>query len=570
MAVSITPTIANGELVSQNQLISLTRFQFCHVRDENTVELSLVEGPTRRQLESHETLVGKIERKIRLFDGQWTLVLNPFNEEAKDIVEGEREIRVGPCIFSLHPGEELDEGIQDEIVLNDDQGLLLRANKDAPHPLKDDKTICAGTEVLIKGPRRFVPHKDIEIVSRRKSLPLSENQGVYIQNNDTGVVRLERGPADIFLEHNESFWNKKLTREEEQALGLAKQSQVDDTSRVLATEPSKRKNLYEAIVIQLEDNEVIELFDGDKRRIEFGPKKVFLDPHECPKVLFISGGVPVKPNVLRLAKLCLGPDFIRDQLRVRTKDNATLTLDVTYRWRFQVDTAAPEKLFALKDFVGFVAQTLSSEIREAAAGNDFETFHSEAASIVKKAVFADEETRLFEVNGLEIFGIDVEGITPEDEEIARKLTDAIKSNVDIFTRRQNQQAELESERCLIEGKKKNEAARNELISEQLSNKRKKVIEKAKIKAEAARLTARANAAATKLTAEAKAEATRVKGKATNETAKKALENQAEVLGGEGGSKIIELERARTLKATDKLVIPTDSKLVLGLDRELER
>ena len=129
---------------------------------------------------------------------------------------------------------------------------------------------------------------------------------------------------------------------------------------------------------------------------------------------------------------------------------------------------------------------------------------------------------------------------------------------------------LESERCLIEGKKKNEAARNELISEQLSNKRKKVIEKAKIKAEAARLTARANAAATKLTAEAKAEATRVKGKATNETAKKALENQAEVLGGEGGSKIIELERARTLKATDKLVIPTDSKLVLGLDRELER
>ncbi len=551
-----------------SNLILLNRFQFCHIRDENTVEISLVEGPSRRQLESHETLVGEVERKIRLFDGQWALVLNPFNKETGDIAEGEREIRVGPITFSLHHGEIISGTVQDEIVLNDDQGLLLRARKDAPHPLEDGKTIPAGTELLIKGPRRFIPHKNIQIISQRESISLSESEGVYVQDDDTGVVRLVCGPEDVFLDHNETLWHKLLTFEEKQALGLSDQDDLDD-SRVLSAQPGVREHDWQAVVIQLEDNEAIELFNGDRRRVEFGPGKVFLEPHERPKVLFISGGVPVRPNVLRLAKLSLGPDFIRDHLSVRTKDNATLKLEVTFRWRFIVDEQAPEKLFALKDFVGFAAQTLSSEIREAAAGHNFEAFHSGAAKIVKEAVFGEGTSRIFEVNGLEIFGIDVEGITPEDEEIARKLTDAIKSNVDIFTRRQNEEAQLESERRLIEGQRKNEEARKTLIDSELTNNRTRVLELAKTEAAATNLKATAEAEAAKIKAKAEAQAIKVKAEANNNALRQALEDQAAVLHSEGGDKIIALERAKSFKATDKLVIPTDSKLTLGLDKILE-
>ena len=74
--------------------ILLSRFQFCHVRDKNTGILRLVEGPERIDLDSHEELVGDVQAKIRVFDGQWVLVHNPFNAELSDIIEGEREIRV--------------------------------------------------------------------------------------------------------------------------------------------------------------------------------------------------------------------------------------------------------------------------------------------------------------------------------------------------------------------------------------------------------------------------------------------------------------------------------------------
>ncbi len=557
-------------LVNFFHFIVIGRFQFVHVLNKITGDTRLIEGPKRLRLRGHEELVGDVQTKIRVFDGQWVLVCNPFSAALGDIVEGEREIRVGAITFSLHPGEQLVGGVRDEIVLDDDQGLLLRANKDAPHPLDAARQIKAGTDVLIKGPRRFIPHKDITIVEHRESLSLSGDQGVFIQDDDTGKVRLVRGPTDVFLEHNESFWDKNLTREEEEALGLRDQHGVQGDSRVLSATPRRRDRAWQAVVIELEDNEAIQLFDGSDRRVEFGPGKVFLAPHERPKVLFISGGVPVRPNVLRLAKLSLGPDFIRDRLSVRTKDNATLDLDITFRWRFIVDPEAPEKLFALKDFVGFAAQTLSSEIREAAAKHDFEAFHSGAAQIVKEAIFGTDASRVFEVNGLEIFGIDVESVTPQDPEIARKLTDAIKSNVDIFTRRQNEEAQLESERRLIQGRAKNEDERSALLKLELDNSRTEAIENAKIRAEATKVTVEAEAEATRIKAEAEVEAQRLKDEARNQAALKALQDQAAVLHGDGGQRLIELERARSLKATDKLVIPTDSKLVLGLDRELER
>ena len=423
-------------------VILLNRFQFCHVRNKNNGDILLHEGEPkhgkRLQLESHEEVVGVWE-KIRVPDHKYAVVLNPFSAATGDIIPGDREIRPGPAEFSLHPGEAL-EGIEDEIVLADDEGLLLRAEKDSPHPLAGEQSfpaeamLKAGQEILIKGERRYIPHKHIRIKEKRKSIPLSSKNGKYVQNSDTGKVRLVRGECDLFLEHNESLWNKTLTREEAQALGYEEQT-TPNQSRVLVAEPRQRKDLSDAIVVDLEANEAIAIYNGNTERVVFGPDAVFLEPHERPKVLFISGGVPVRPNALRIAILKMGPDFIHDQLTVRTKDNATLAIDVNFRWRFQIDREHPYRLFALKDFVGFVAQTLSSEIREEAAKHTFEDFHSKAAELVKQTLFNGQSSRLFTENGLEIFGIDVEGIVPEDPEIKKKLADAIKTNVDIYTQR---------------------------------------------------------------------------------------------------------------------------------------
>lgn len=532
--------------------VLINRFQYCHVQDNNTGKTELHVGPTRIQLESHQVLVGTYE-KICVFEGQFALILNPFSLERNDILEGEREIRVGPCIFPLYPGEKNEGGVQNEFVLTDDDALLLRAQKDVPHPLEPSQTMLAGTELLLRGPRKYIPNKDITIKEKRTLVSLADAQGIYIQNNDTGKVRLVKGPTDFFLESNESLWDKRLTNEELQALGYGKKDNNNQDVRSLSGTPRPRVKESDAVVVDLEGNEAIYLYDGDVVRVEFGPKTVFLSSNERPKVLFISGGVPIQPNILRIAKLGLGPDFIRDRLSVRTKDNATLGLNVTYRWRFVDYQDKPEKLFTLKDFIGFTAQTLSSEIREEAAKHTFEKFHSEACGLVKRALFKDSSSRLFSENGLEIFGVDVEGITPEDKEIQNKLADAIKTNVDIYTRRVQEEASLESERRLIDGRSKNEEARKKLIRLEISNERLKVIEHAKTQSEATREEARGEA-----------DAIKIKSEAERTAEASLLKEVSEILNTPGGRTYIELERARLLKQTDKVIVPTDSKLFLGV------
>ncbi|MBI2483138.1 hypothetical protein HYV74_03085 [Candidatus Uhrbacteria bacterium] len=544
----------------------LSRFDYAYIRNKNTGDVRLEIGEEKRgkriQLDANEELVGKWE-KIRIADRKYAIIRNPFSAERDDVIPGDRDIRPGPTEFPLHPGEEL-EGIFDEYVLTDDDGLKLRAARDGvPHPLAgtnhvpERDTLRSGDEVNLWGPKRYIPHKDIVVVGQLRAIPLSEKQGKYIQNDDTGDVRLVRGMESdsLHLAHNESLWSKRLTGEELEALGYKEQT-APDGSRALAARPYARPLDSDAVVIDLEANEALCLYEGSRERVLFGPDTVFLNPHERPRVLHISGGVPVRANALRIAKLHLGPDFIRDELIVRTRDNATLTVRVTYSWRYVVDpadTKAARKLFALKDFVGFTTQTLASEIREEAAQHNFENFHAQAATLVQQKVFGAAQERAFPENGFVVFGIDVEGIEPEDPEIQRKLADAIKTNVDIYTSRVQEEAKLESERRVTEGKAKNEAARRALIELHEQNEHTRII------AEAERA-----AAAKRITAEADAEAIRIRSAAERTAEEARLQTITKILETPGGHAYIDLVRARVLRKTDKVVVPTDSKLVLGV------
>ncbi len=494
---------------------------------------------------------------------EWKLVKTTFFEKEKTMIGRlYRQIReiglrrtIGECIDAFFG-----------YVLTDDEAILLRAEADAPHPLSGKNSeyarnslLRAGEEFLLCGPIHYRPHRNIRVKERRQKLSLSETEGKYVQNDDTGEVVLVSGPSDFFLGHNQTFWNKDLTSEEREAFGYIKQS-VDHDARVLAAQPRRRISDSDAVVIDVEDNECICVYGQEHTRVEFGPQTVFLHPYEHPKVLYLSGGVPIRPNVLRVAKLKLGPDFIRDRIIVRTRDNAELLLDVIYRWRFDAETARssenPSSLFSVKDFVGFVAQTLASEIREEAAKHDFENFHSGAGLLVKKAIFADANERVFTDNLLIVFGIDVETVRPQDAEITETLAEAIKTNVRIYTERVQEEAKLASEARIIEGKARNEEARAELLKHQLTNDREQVLGKTLIEVEAARARDLAKAESLGILAEAKRRAEEAR-----------LQSLSSILETEGGKAYIELQRARILRETDKVVVPTNSHLRLFLNKE---
>ena len=44
---------------------------------------------------------------------------------------------------------------------------------------------------MIRGPLEYVPPVEVEVVTKRKAMPLDENEGIYVRDIKTGKVRRE-------------------------------------------------------------------------------------------------------------------------------------------------------------------------------------------------------------------------------------------------------------------------------------------------------------------------------------------------------------------------------------------
>ena len=54
---------------------------------------------------------------------------------------------------------------------------------------------------MLKGPREFCPTIEMEVVAKRKAIPLDANEGVYIRNVKTGKVFIFFLPFFLFNCH---------------------------------------------------------------------------------------------------------------------------------------------------------------------------------------------------------------------------------------------------------------------------------------------------------------------------------------------------------------------------------
>jgi len=526
--------------------VVLNQEEYCHLLNIKNGRTSLIEGPTKRNLRYDERLI-KTKNRIIIPEKHFCIIKNPFLDGI--VRYGLRQVRIGPVTFALHPGEVLEHAVTKEYILTQYDGLLIKALEDFGS-FDDDHH--AGDEFLVIGPRTYIPTKHEQVLRVIKATSLSDTDGIYVQNKDTGDVSTIKGPVDYFLKPNEKRWKKELTSDELAGVGLKPQ----DSSRIRvltrqAANTSFVDDSTNALVLELEEKEVVLLYDGSESRIEQGPQTVFVGPYERPKILTLSGGKPIRPSVLKVGLLKLGPDFIYDRIKVRTKDNAQIIVDVTYKWRFTGQHL--KDAFSIDDFVGYAAETLSSDIRSVVAKHNFEDLHANSLQYAKDAIFGkDQSSRVFEENGLEIFGIDITSIIPEDPKIAEKLHEAIKHNMDVYCRKIVLQATLEAERQEIEGKKKIEAERGDLIDAQAANYRKETTERAQ-----------SDAAKAKILADSKASTIRIEGEAERECEQNRLDSILSSLSAESAGVYLELEKARTFHNAEKLVIvPSKSKIVL--------
>jgi major vault protein len=530
--------------------VVLDQEQYCHLLDIKTGKTTLIKGPVKRNLNYDERLI-QTKSQIVVPEKHFCIIKNPYIDGV--VHYGLRQVRVGPITFALHPGEEIEQRVTKEYVLTRYDGLLIKVLEDFSSSAGVNQVEHhAGDEFLVIGPKTYIPSKHEQVLRVIKAISLSDTDGIYVQNKDTGDVSTIKGPADYFLKPNEKRWRKELTDDELSGVGL--KTQDSSRVRVLTRQAANTSFLSDpsnALVLELEEKEVVQLYDGSESRIELGPQTVFVGPYERPKVLTLSGGKPIRPNVLKVGLLKLGPDFIYDRIKVRTKDNAQIVVDVTYKWRFTGHEL--KDAFSIDDFVGYAAETLSSDIRSVVAKHNFEDLHANSLQYAKDAIFGkDKSSRIFEENGLEIFGIDITSIVPEDPKIAEKLHEAIKHNMDVYCRKIVLQATLEAERQEIEGKKKIEAERGDLIDAQAANYRKEVTERA-----------HSDAAKDKIRAESRAGNARIEGAAERECEKQRLDAVLESLSVKSAPIYLELEKAHVFKNTEKLVIvPSKSKLVL--------
>ncbi|CAG5098752.1 Oidioi.mRNA.OKI2018_I69.XSR.g15943.t1.cds [Oikopleura dioica] len=438
---------------------------------------------------------------------QYCVIEDPVDANLKN-QRGKKILRRGEASFFLHPEESIPRGIQNFIILGEDEGLVLTANE----AFTDENNIsrAPGDKWMFKGPGEFVPTVETDIKCLNKAIALAETEGVYIRDIKTGRVRTEIGTTYL-LKENEEFWEKELPEHVTKLIGLDplvnRNNRIDISNDVIrqrdnmhkraapggslfgATNaefvgaPVGRKGFPTTVVpkaarvvsLEVPQNAACQLYDfkAKKSRVVFGPELVMLQPDEQFTVLSLSGDKPKKPGVIKSLVLLLGPDFCTDVVDVETVDHARLRLNVSYNWNFDTDKAkasdeAKEKLFCVPDFIGDMCKTTASRIRAAVASKTFDEFHKDSAKIIRGSVLGFEDTEKTKVkdklefpnNHLVITSVDIQCVEPVDQRTKDSLMKSVQLAIEITTN--SQEAKAKQDALRVEQKAKGELERQRI------------------------------------------------------------------------------------------------------------
>ena len=484
----------------------------------------------------YEKVVGTVN-VTTLNNRQYCVIVNPIGEKGKPQL-GAKKLVKGEKSFFLQPGEALEDGIQEVFILGENEGVVLRANEaftdEFVNPSVERQP---GDRWMLKGPMEYIPPVEVEVVTRRRAIPLHENEGIYVRNTNNGQVRAVIG-SSYMLGEDEELWEKNIPAIVRTLISAERDTAADRGDYVNPLKEKKRKREEEeevfdsskVVSFQVPHNAAVQIYDfkSKKSRVQFGPDLVMLGPDEQFTQLSLSGGKPKKGNLIRAIALLMGPDFASDIIVVETADHARLQLDLSYNWHFQIKDKSnleeASKIFCVADFVGDLCKAMASKIRGAVSAVTFDDFHKNSAKIIQVAVFGtDPETRQvrasvqFSANNLVVTSVDIKSVEPVDQRTRDSLQKSVTLAIEITTQSQEAAARREAERIEQEAKGKlerqkildeseAEKARRELLSLQAESSAVESTGQAKAeaisRAEAAKIEAEAAVQAAKLKAEA--------------------------------------------------------------------
>eukprot|EP00058_Branchiostoma_floridae_P020288 XP_002605778.1 hypothetical protein BRAFLDRAFT_58589 [Branchiostoma floridae] len=510
----------------------------------------------------YEEVVGVINITT-LSNREYAVIVDPVGEDGKPQL-GQRKLVKGEKSFFLQPGETLEDGIQPMYILEEDEGLILKANeafKDMD--AKDGVERKPGDRWMIRGPKEYVPPVEVTVVMKRKAIPLDENEGIYIRNIKTGKVRAVCGQT-YMLDQDEESWAKQLPPAVESLLTQNLDPLADRSDRGPRPRPDQPRDKTKVVTFRVPHNAAVQIYDykEKKARVIFGPELVLLGPDEQFTQLSLSGGKPKRPNVIKSLCLLLGPDFCTDIITIETADHARLQLQMSYNWHFDVKdkTADGKKIFSVPDFVGDACKAVASRVRGAVAGVQFDDFHKNSARIIRASVFGlDENNKVRDVfkfpqNNLVITSVDIQSVEPVDQRTRDSLQKSVTLAIEITTNSQEAAARHEAER--VEQEAKGRLERQKIHDEaEAENSRRDLLE---LQAKSAAVESTGQA---KAEAQSRAEAARIEGEAAVEQAK--LKAQASKIEAES-----ELERLTTAREAELKYLREQNDMEVAKLREM--
>jgi len=532
----------NEEIVQTVSAVILTEKKALHLRASRTfVDVYGVERKageewliTSQRAEKHipdvyEVVVGEVSI-TSLNSRQYCVILDPVHVESKKQQLGTRVLIKGPHSFFLQPGERLEAGIQEVAVLDTEEALLLRAREGFKEKTAEGEiTRAPGDRWMIYGPRDYVPPVEVEIIEKRRAIPLDANEGIYVRDMKTGRVTAVTGKV-YRLSPYEELWDKELPPVVEELL----QSDADQSSGIKQTVSGARKKSH-VVTYRIPHNSAVQIYDykAKKARVVFGPELIMLGPDEQFTVLSLSGNTPKTPKILNVIALLLGPRFSTDVVIVETSDHARLSLKLSYNWFFDVDKKNQEQaasLFGVPDFIGDFCKAIASRVRGNIASQSFDHFHKFSADIIRKAVFGVDEAGNvrnrfhFKANNLVITNIDIQSVEPVDQRTRDALQKSVQLAIEITTKsqeaaarheaeRREQEAKGRLERQKIDDEAEAEKARRELLSLQATSAAVESTGQAAAEAKARAAAAKIEGTAAVTQAQYKAEAQAIKSNA---------------------------------------------------------
>ncbi|KPI87757.1 putative major vault protein [Leptomonas seymouri] len=437
-------------------------------------EVFLVVGETCPCFVPHpyDKVVKRI-RRTHLSASQFAVVLNSAAGAGTDAAKLRKVVT--NTSFFLEPGEKLEGGrSRNAFLLSAHQAVLVTATGNFTD-ISCDPSVerYEGDRWLVHGPCSFIPNSFMRVVPDAKTKAevrcrylLGENEGLYVRNTVTGVVRCVPGPCSYMLAAEEELWEKPLSAQVELHL-----PQLVSHSAYIEEEGDRPcgalHGLTErAVSYSIPHRSVTQLYNYKTQvtRIVFGPDRVLLEPDEAFTVVSLSGSpwdpekpnkcLPKQPNHITALHLFLGPSNMTDVVHVETRDHAQLALQLCYDWYFDVSHGDPErakKCFSVNDFVGDCCSYIASRIRAAVASMPFEEFHKNSARCLRRAVFdVDPETGrpnevlCFPSNHLVITSVDTQEMEVLDERTRQGLQKSVKVAIEITTHAQEAEAQQEA------------------------------------------------------------------------------------------------------------------------------